>query len=73
MYESENKKQERMLAEKLDGETVFSASHSEIAQTRKIQCKPGSHVWKKLDDENLECTKCPTAIKIDPKTIKEYL
>ena len=62
---------EQQESKRLDGETVFSASHSEIAQTRVTQCT--KHAWYKLDDENLACTKCPTAIKVNPKTINEYL
>jgi hypothetical protein len=65
------KTDEQKESERLDGKTVFSASHAEIAETRITQCV--EHSWRKLDDENLACTKCPTAIKVDPKTINEYL
>ena len=62
---------EQQESKRLDGETVFSASHSEIAQTRVTQCT--KHAWYKLDDENLACTKCPTAVRVSADYLKELL
>ena len=56
------KSQEQIESQRLDGETVFSATHSEIRQTLVTQCT--KHDWVKLDEENWECTKCPTVAKV---------
>jgi len=67
------KTQEQIESERLDGETVFTASHSEIAQTRTSQCKMGEHDWRKIDEENLICNKCMSGIKVKLGTANQYV
>lgn len=41
---------------------VFRIDVSEIKKRAVSQCQ--KHVWRKLDDTNLECVNCPTAIQV---------
>ncbi len=47
--------------------TVFSRSHSDIRAGGKKMCK--SHFFKKLSDNEVYCTNCPTALIVNSEVI----
>ena len=51
--------------------TIFSRSHSDIRSGGKTMCE--KHTWKKLNDMEIYCTQCPTAllVSIDDERLKE--
>lgn len=54
-----------MEEENLDFKTVFTIKESEIPKGI-TQCV--KHTWRKLNDNEIECTKCPTIIIVDDIT-----
>lgn len=42
---------------------VFRIHVDEIKKRAVSQCV--KHAWRKLDDQNLECMNCPTAIQVN--------
>jgi len=50
---------------------VFRIHIDEIKKRGVTQCQ--KHVWRKLDDNNLECINCPTAIIVNPEVLEQYL
>lgn len=56
--------------ENLDSKTVFTIKHSEIPQGI-TQCQ--KHNWKKRNDNEIECTKCPTILIVNPEVLNDYL
>jgi len=57
--QKESEEQQRIL-ETGGNQTVFSVSHSDIKRTGTSQCQ--IHEWKKLNDMEIYCSKCPTAL-----------
>ena len=49
---------------------VFSIKHSEIPKG-VTQCV--THEWRKLNENELECTKCPTAIIVKEEELESIL
>lgn len=49
---------------------VHSISHASIKATGVTQCL--DHEWKILSENEVYCTKCPTALIVNPETIKNY-
>lgn len=62
---------EKSQEENLDNPTVFKITESEIRMTGITQCK--KHHWVKLNDSELKCIKCPTAIIVGVDNIEKYL
>ena len=59
----EEYKKEKIKQDGIDrGEirTEYSIFHSDIERTGVSQCK--EHSWKKRNDMEIECTKCPTVL-----------
>jgi hypothetical protein len=56
----------------LDPQTVFTIKHSDIPKGI-TQCKFEDHAWRKISDTELECMKCPTAIRVSPNYLKQLL
>lgn len=50
--------------------TVFTIKESEIPKGI-TQCV--KHTWRKLSEDEVECTKCPTACHIDHNQMNSYL
>lgn len=50
--------------------TLFTIKHSEIPQG-KTQCV--NHVWKKLNDNELECLNCPTCVIVNSDIIDSII
>jgi len=61
---------EKKSIEPLEKE-VFRIDVSEIKKRGVRQCE--KHVWRKLDDNNLECINCPTAIQVNPEVLEQFL
>jgi hypothetical protein len=53
----------------LDPQTVFKINHSELKGITQCQ----KHNWKKRNDNEIECTKCPTILIINPEVLNDYL
>lgn len=47
----------------LDPQTVFTINHSDIPKG-KTQCKFGEHKWQELNDKEMYCPICESAIII---------
>ena len=56
----------------LDPQTVFTIKHSDIPKG-VTQCQMKDHDWIKLGDNEVKCTKCDTALIVNPETLKELL
>lgn len=54
----------------LDPQTVFTIKESDIPKGI-TQCRV--HSWRKRNDNELECTKCPTCIIVGADNIEKYL
>jgi hypothetical protein len=54
----------------LDPQTVFTIKHSDIPKGI-TQCV--KHKWRKLSDDEVECSVCPTVCHIDPNQMNQYL
>jgi hypothetical protein len=52
----------------LDPQTVFTIKHSDIPKGI-TQCI--KHEWRKLNDNEIECTKCPTVLIV--KDANDYV
>lgn len=63
MYQKEEK-------DELSNQRVFSIKHSEIPRGI-TQCEV--HSWIKLSDNEVKCTKCPTALLVSPEYLKELI
>jgi hypothetical protein len=59
-----------MEEENLDYKTVFTIKHSDIPKG-VTQCQ--KHSWVKRNDNEIECTKCPTVLIVNPETLNDYL
>ena len=66
----EEKSQEKEI-DPLGPKTVFTIKHSELKGL--TQCKNGEHSWVKLNEAELKCTKCNTAIIVGIDNIEQYL
>ena len=64
----ENKWQKKEEPDLLSNKTVFTIKHSEIPKGI-TQCV--HHAWIKRNDNEIECTKCPTILICNPIYIKE--
>lgn len=51
--------------------TEWTVSHASIKATGVSQCK--DHTWKKLSENEVYCTKCPTALIVNPEVIEELI
>ena len=51
--------------------TVHTIKHSELKGTS--QCQMKDHQWVKLSENEVRCTKCPTAIIINPTEMSKYI
>lgn len=69
MEEFVEKKQEDGM-DRGEVRTIFARSHSDIREGGKKMCE--KHVWKKLNDMEIYCTQCPTAliVSIDDARLK---
>lgn len=52
-----------------ENKTVFVRSHSDIREGGKKMCE--KHSFKKLSDNEVYCTQCPTAVIVNPEVIDE--
>jgi len=59
-----------MEEEESQVKTVFTIDEADIRPTF-TQCQ--KHSWIKLNDHEIECTKCPTVLIIDPNKMKQYV
>ena len=59
-------KSEERQEDEFGPKRVFSIKHSEIPKG-VTQCV--EHKWRKLNENELECTLCPTAIIVNPDVI----
>ncbi len=57
----EKKWQKKEEPDLLSNKTVFTIKHSEIPKG-VTQCEAGNHAWKRINENELECTNCPTII-----------
>jgi hypothetical protein len=57
-----------MEEDELGPKTVFTIKESEIPKGI-TQCR--EHSWRKLAENELKCTKCPTAVIVNEETLKE--
>jgi hypothetical protein len=53
-------------------QTVFKINHSDISGGIS-QCKFDEHEWMKLSDNEVKCTKCPTALIVSPGYLEELI
>lgn len=61
-----------MEEENLDFKTVFTIKHSDIPKGI-TQCAMKKHIWRKVNDNELECAQCPTIIIVNPEVIDTFL
>lgn len=55
----------------LDPQRVFSVNHSDLRG--HTQCEFNNHQWRKLNDMELYCPVCQTAIIVNAETLDELL
>ena len=46
---------------------VFRTTDAQIQKTRLTQCNFKMHMWRKISDNEVACTKCPTVLIITPE------
>ncbi len=51
--------------------TIFSRSHSDIKLGGKTMCT--KHSFKKLSENEVYCTNCPTCLIVNPDVLETYL
>lgn len=47
-----------------ENRTVFTRSHADIKANGKKMCEPLDHKWRKVNENELECKECPTALMV---------
>lgn len=52
---------------------VHSITDKEMGRTRVTQCKKDQHRFRKLTENEVACTICPTVLIVDPDKLKDFI